>query len=69
MTAAPRFEMAARRAARLAAAMLGWRPDEFWAATPTDLRTALGIDAAGDHTPATAALLAQMMEAFPDDGH
>lgn len=42
----------------------GWRPDEYWAATPADLaavlgneRGAAGIDRAG---------LAAMMEAFPD---
>ncbi|MEY3267265.1 MAG: Phage tail assembly chaperone protein, partial [Pseudomonadota bacterium] len=28
------FAGAARRAARVAAALLGWRPAEFWAATP-----------------------------------
>jgi hypothetical protein len=61
------FETAARGAARVAAALLGWRPDEFWAATPEDLRTALGLDAAGGEAPATAALLARMMEACPDD--
>ena len=61
------FAVAARRAARVAAAMLGWRPDEFWAATPEDLRTALGLDDAVDDTPATSAMLARLMEAFPDD--
>jgi hypothetical protein len=61
------FESAARAAARVAAALLGWRPDEFWAATPEDLRTALGLDAASGEAPATSALLARMMEACPDD--
>lgn len=61
------FAGAARRAARVAAAMLGWRPGEFWAATPEELRTALGLDEADDGTPATAALLQRLMEAFPDD--
>jgi hypothetical protein len=31
------------------------------------LRTALGLDEAGDAAPATADLLRQLMEAFPDD--
>jgi hypothetical protein len=61
------FAAAARAAARVAAATLGWRPAEFWAATPEDLRTALGLDEAAADAPATATLLAQMMEAYPDD--
>jgi uncharacterized phage protein (TIGR02216 family) len=68
MTADMNFQVAARRAARVAAAVLGWRPDEFWAATPEDLRTALGLDEASAEAPATAAMLQRMMEAFPDDG-
>lgn len=60
------FGDAALRAARVAAALLGWRPDEFWAATPADLRNAIGVEAAGDG-PADAARLARLMEAFPDD--
>lgn len=61
------FAVSARRAARVAAALLGWRPDEFWAATPEDLRTALGLDEASDDAPASGAMLARLMEAFPDD--
>lgn len=61
------FASAARRAARVAAALLGWRPADFWAATPQDLRTALGVDEAGEGAPATSDLLRQLMEAFPDD--
>ncbi|KAB7648187.1 phage tail assembly chaperone [Polymorphobacter fuscus] len=57
---------AARVAARVAAAALGWRPDDFWAATPADLRTALGLDLT-DAAPGDAGMLAQLMEAFPDD--
>jgi uncharacterized phage protein (TIGR02216 family) len=60
------FGDAALRATRVAAALLGWRPDEFWAATPADLRNALGIDVAGDDA-ADRAQLARLMEAFPDD--
>lgn len=66
MTAAM-FAVSARRAARVAAALLGWRPDEFWAATPEDLRTALGLDDASEDAPASGAMLARLMEAFPDD--
>ena len=65
--AAATFETAAKAAARVAAALLGWRPDEFWAATPADLRTALGLDAIGGDAPGDGALLARLMEAYPDD--
>ena len=61
------FETAARQAVRVAAALLGWRPGEFWAATPEDLRNALGIEVAGSDAPATGDVLARMMEAFPDE--
>ncbi|MFZ4108885.1 MAG: phage tail assembly chaperone [Polymorphobacter sp.] len=62
------FAGAARRAARVAAALLGWRPAEFWAATPAELRTALGLDDADDGAPATGNLLARLMKEFPDAG-
>jgi uncharacterized phage protein (TIGR02216 family) len=63
------FAAAARAAARLAALELGWRPEDFWAATPQDLVTALGLDLApgGEAAALDGALLARMMEAFPDD--
>ena len=60
------FAEASKAAARVAAALLGWRPDDFWAATPADLRTALGLDLVDDD-PADSDLLRHMMEAFPDD--
>lgn len=60
------FCNAAVQAARVAAALLGWPPDIFWAATPADLRNALGLDLAGD-APADAGLLGRLMEAFPDE--
>ncbi|PZN97383.1 MAG: phage tail assembly chaperone [Alphaproteobacteria bacterium] len=59
------FGAAARRAARVAASLLGWRPDDFWAATPEDLRNALGLDEVD--APADGSLLSQLMESFPDD--
>ena len=60
------FSGAALQAARVAAALLGWAPDTFWAATPADLRNALGLDLAGD-APADVGLLGRLMEAFPDE--
>lgn len=59
------FADAARRAAHVAAAVLGWRPGEFWAATPAELVTALGLDEKPP-APADATKLAALMEAFPD---
>ncbi len=59
------FAAAARRAAGVAA-RLGWRPDDFWAATPADLRLALGFDDDGGPS-ADAGLLSRLMEAFPDE--
>lgn len=64
--AALMFADAARRAAHVAAAVLGWRPDEFWAATPAELVTALGLDAPPDAAAVDAGLLAGLMEKFPD---
>ena len=60
---APLFANAATTAARVAA-VLGWSPDVFWAATPADLRAALGLDLAPS---AAAPDLARLMEAFPDE--
>jgi hypothetical protein len=38
---APSFGAAAARLAGVAARLLGWRPAEFWAATPAELASAL----------------------------
>lgn len=59
----------AARLAGLAGALLGWRPDEFWRATPAELAVVLealagGGDAAG--TPPDAQMITQLMEMFPD---
>lgn len=67
MMSAATFAPAARRGVRVAAALLGWRPHEFWAATPEDLRTALGLDDGDGAAPAGGDLLARLMEAFPDE--
>jgi hypothetical protein len=60
------FSVAASRLAGLAGALLGWRPDEFWQATPAELvavvRAMLGDDAAA----AGAGDLARLKAMFPD---
>lgn len=60
------FAAAALRLAGVAGALLGWRPDEFWKATPAELAAVLlafgGESAAG----ATSADLERLKEMFPD---
>lgn len=60
------FADVARRAAHVAAALLGWRPAEFWAATPAELLTSLGQDQPACDAPGTSDVLARLMEQFPD---
>ena len=49
------------------ARVAGWRPDEFWAATPADVRAVLAgwAEVDGD-APVDGTALAAMMERFPD---
>lgn len=60
------FSEGAARLAGLAGALLGWRPAEFWAATPAELAAVLAAlageapEAAGGHD------LKRLMEMFPD---
>jgi len=62
-----RFGAAALALAGVTARVLGWRPDDFWAATPADVAAVLaawredaGVEGVG------RAELAAMMEQFPD---
>jgi hypothetical protein len=60
------FADTASRLAGLCGAVLGWRPDEFWAATPAELSAIFEAltpqaEAAGD-----SALITQLQERFPD---
>ena len=60
------FAHAAVRLAGLAGVLFGWRPDEFWRATPDEL-AALTRALAGEATaPPDAGELARLMEAYPD---
>jgi uncharacterized phage protein (TIGR02216 family) len=66
----PAFTPGARRLAGQAAWLLGWRPDDFWRATPDELADALGAlhEAAG--APAVSidrAAIDLLMERYPDD--
>ena len=60
------FGAAAARLAGLAGALLGWRPDEFWHATPAELAAVLGA-LAGDEESASPVDLERLMRMFPDD--
>ncbi|HEX8239997.1 MAG TPA: phage tail assembly chaperone [Allosphingosinicella sp.] len=61
-----RFSESAARLAGLAGALLGWRPDEFWRATPAELGAVLSAMAGEDSAPAGRAELDRLMRQFPD---
>ncbi|HEX8620522.1 MAG TPA: phage tail assembly chaperone [Allosphingosinicella sp.] len=61
-----RFSASARRLAGLAGALLGWRPDEFWRATPAELGAVLEAMLGSWEEPAGRADLERLMQRFPD---
>ncbi|WP_066530130.1 phage tail assembly chaperone [Erythrobacter sp. CCH5-A1] len=62
------FGDAALRWAGLAAQLLGWRPAEFWSATPAELATALTPhDDPTALPPPSREAIARMMERDADD--
>ena len=61
-----RFSESAARLAGLAGALLGWRPDEFWNATPAELALALEPVSGGTEAPDKDAIAA-LRKRFPDD--
>ncbi len=60
------FSESAARLAGMAGALLGWRPDEFWAATPAELAAVLTTLSGGAGPCATPFDLARLMEMYPD---
>ncbi len=60
------FSESAARLAGLAGALLGWRPEEFWAATPAELAAVLAALTGGEGLCATPVDLARLMEMYPD---
>lgn len=60
------FAAGATRLAGLAGALLGWRPDAFWRATPAELACVLTALRGEATAPPDAAMLAALMEQFPD---
>ena len=59
------FSDGAARLAGLAGAVLGWRPEEFWRATPAELATVLSM-LVGERPTMAADDLGRLMEQFPD---
>jgi hypothetical protein len=62
------FAQSAARLSAISTLMFGWRPSEFWAATPIELHAIFAEMArarAGDVPPDTVDL-ANLMEMFPD---
>jgi Phage tail assembly chaperone protein, TAC len=60
------FRDSACRLAGFSGALLGWRPDEFWKATPAEL-AAIVSALVGNEASAGAPDLARLMEMFPDE--
>lgn len=63
---AARFGSAALALCAVAARALGWRPDEFWNATPAELAAALGLHDGTGGTGIDRETLQKLME--HDDG-
>jgi|GEM_PF-206862 hypothetical protein len=61
------FQTTASRLAGLAGVLLGWRPGEFWGATPAELLCVLqALDGGETVTGAGMSDVARLMEMFPD---
>jgi hypothetical protein len=61
-----RFAESAARLAGIAGALLGWRPNDFWTATPAEMAAVLEALAPQGPECASGADLARLMEMFPD---
>ena len=59
-----RFGEAAARLCNAAAVLLGWRPDEFWEATPAEL--ALALEAPERVEGPDRATIEALKQRFPD---
>ena len=62
------FSEAARLLAGLAGAMLGWRPDEFWSATPAELAAVIEAlcGAGANPPPPSRDEVERLRRMFPD---
>lgn len=60
-----RLGESAVRLAGIAARLLGWRPEEFWNATPAELATAL-VEGGDAIEPVSGGEVQALMARFPD---
>lgn len=60
------FANVAAQLAGRTALTLGWRPDDFWNATPAELLGILQAIAGDDDAPPSADIMHQLMTRFPD---
>lgn len=60
------FANVAAQLAGRTALTLGWRPDDFWNATPAELLGILQAIAGDDEAPPSADIMHQLMTRFPD---
>jgi Phage tail assembly chaperone protein, TAC len=60
------FVDAAARLSGITSAILGWRPHEFWAATPAELATILSALTPPSEVAADGTTLIRLKELFPD---
>lgn len=61
------FSAGAARLAGIAGALLGWRPEEFWRATPAELAVVLEVMVPDAGVAASPDDVARLMEMFPDE--
>lgn len=60
------FAETAHTLAGQTALLLGWRPDEFWNATPAELQVVLNAMSRPDEDAADSSMLSALMQQFPD---
>ena len=60
------FTTSATRLAGLTGAVLGWRPEDFWNATPGELATIFDALTPRAEAPPTQGDLVRLKEQFPD---
>lgn len=60
------FTETARLLAGQTALLLGWRPDEYWNATPAELMAILNAMPRPEDDAADGSMLSALMEQFPD---
>lgn len=60
------FGDAATRLSAFASQLLGWRPGEFWDATPAELLTCLRLQIPSAEAP-DAATIGELKRRFPDN--